>query len=680
MSKFASFPTLVLQKPTSVFSPRSAFMQRSSEVPPSLSRAGSISSRRLERAELRGATGTRIRADALVDTLSASIDAFADAAALKQLGAQLHSLAEKAMARAAALEAAAHEASQALLPASPPAAASHALGRSLLPTLPPQQLFVALLEALLSETGPPAALPVVSHADRLPSGRRGLSLAALRAIRAFYAERGGLDKVMADVCKEARFEASVCAVTASTGLSLAESVVHVAGTSADVPIDVSALVGAATSFFSYSWTGTTLGDMLAAIMRKLEALEAADGVRRFVWIDMFAASQNLLAGRYLPETEAARTELKARDLTAYRARKEDTDTIFESAIDAVGASVPREILLYLSPLTGEWRAPEQPFLLPDRGTPPTDWVRKGPGAISRAWCCFEMVKTLAKGCRLHVVLSPADSDGFEVLLTRRFDEIAGIVAGIDVRDAQISKVEDRDYILREVAELEGGLGSVTARVCEALREWLAAEGKAALGRVVDASERGASVLLRQVASLLRAQGKLEEAAPLYREALEARRATLGDRHPSTLVSINNMASLLQDQGELDAAELLLRESLDVCCATLVPGHRTRLRAHGWLADVLRAKGHLSRAREALGASELDAAHTALGPTVDTTLMLEAIDARLQCAEDGSHNLQPLRTVLARTLASLGPSSPTTHRCERALAEEIARVASPPPAF
>ena len=208
----------------------------------------------------------------------------------------------------------------------------------------PQRLFVSILEALLAAPGPPAALPVVAHAERLPSGKRGLSLPALRAIRDFYASRGALGKVMANVCKEEGFEASVCNLTASTGLSLAESAALVVASSSGggaavaAAGDVSALVGDATSFFSYSWTGTTLGDMLAAIERKVEALEAADGVRRFVWVDMFAASQNLLAGRYLPKSGAERDKLKRRNPEAYRARKEDTDTIFESAIDAVGSS------------------------------------------------------------------------------------------------------------------------------------------------------------------------------------------------------------------------------------------------------------------------------------------------------------------------------------------------------
>eukprot|EP00542_Grammatophora_oceanica_P017498 CAMPEP_0194030852 /NCGR_PEP_ID=MMETSP0009_2-20130614/4181_1 /TAXON_ID=210454 /ORGANISM="Grammatophora oceanica, Strain CCMP 410" /LENGTH=58 /DNA_ID=CAMNT_0038670865 /DNA_START=603 /DNA_END=775 /DNA_ORIENTATION=+ len=57
-----------------------------------------------------------------------------------------------------------------------------------------------------------------------------------------------------------------------------------------------------------------------------------------------------------------------------------------------------------------------------------------------------------------------------------------------------------------------------------------------------------------MAELLRAQGKLEEAAPLYKEALVGYRELLGNKHPRTLDSINNMAILLKDQGKLEEAE------------------------------------------------------------------------------------------------------------------------------
>ena len=455
----------------------------------------------------------------------------------------------------------------------------------------PESLADALFDAIAAARVPKGTLdvPVRPHARRLPSGRRGITRKMLRAIRRFYHARGALGMLVGDLIKKEGFEWSVCALTRSTGLSLIESLALTAEARGEV---VDALIGLATTFFSYSWDGTKLGDMLDAIERRLAELEAADGVTRYVWIDIFAASQTLLSGEF----DAGRYPRGSEEHTA---RKEDTDHVFADAMAAIG-----ELLLYCSPLTAEWPAPNQPFLLPERGAPPAGWLRRGPGAMTRAWCMFELVKALAKGATLHVVLAPADVDGFEELLTRRFDEIAGIVAGIDAADAQITMVEDRDYILAEVAQLEGGIGAVTATVCASLREWLAAEGRAALARM-PREERATSVLQNQLGLLLNDQGKLDEAGGLFREALEARRATLGDRHPDTLDSINNLGMLLQDQGKLDEAGVLYREALEARRATLGDRHSDTLDSMNNLGTLLRAQGKLDEAgvllREALEA-------------------------------------------------------------------------------
>ena len=73
----------------------------------------------------------------------------------------------------------------------------------------------------------------------------------------------------------------------------------------------------------------------------------------------------------------------------------------------------------------------------------------------------------------------------------------------------------------------------------------------------------------------------------------------------------------------------------------------------------------------MDARVLSTARVALGPTVDTTLMLEAwleaVHARLECAAGGG--LSPLKAALERMRTVLGPEHAETRRCAVALAQE-----------
>jgi non-specific serine/threonine protein kinase/serine/threonine-protein kinase len=104
-------------------------------------------------------------------------------------------------------------------------------------------------------------------------------------------------------------------------------------------------------------------------------------------------------------------------------------------------------------------------------------------------------------------------------------------------------------------------------------------------------------------TLLQAQGKLDDAEPLFREALEAQRRTLGDEHPHTLGTINNLGRLFQAQGKLDAAEPLLREALETLRRTRGDEHPHTLVTIESLGRLLRDQGKLDAAepllREAL---------------------------------------------------------------------------------
>ena len=66
----------------------------------------------------------------------------------------------------------------------------------------------------------------------------------------------------------------------------------------------------------------------------------------------------------------------------------------------------------------------------------------------------------------------------------------------------------------------------------------------------------------KLGGLMGAKGEPAAAELLAREALEAKRETLGGRHPGTLASINNLSTLLMDKGD-PADEPLQREALEV---------------------------------------------------------------------------------------------------------------------
>ena len=84
-----------------------------------------------------------------------------------------------------------------------------------------------------------------------------------------------------------------------------------------------------------------------------------------------------------------------------------------------------------------------------------------------------------------------------------------------------------------------------------------------------------------------------------REAMEVSRETLGDRHPDTLISINNLGAVLYAKGDLAAAESLYREALEVQRETLGGRHPDTLTSISNLGTLLHAKGDLATAEPLL---------------------------------------------------------------------------------
>ena len=523
--------------------------------------------------------------------------------------------------------------------------------------------------------------PVLLNSERRRSGQRGMTRALLFGVKAFFEQHNALDKVMQDIVNEHGFPFSACELTKSTGLSLTETLVREAGEGEGIE----ELVGEATCFFSYSWTGTKLRDLLAAIERVLAKLEAADGKRRYVWVDILCASQNLLQG-----------VIKDPDLSS-------AEVGIEDAISTAG-----ELLFYMEPLSLiEWAAPAHPFLLPEQGEPAAGWMRRGPAALTRAWCIFELAKSLSKGCTLHVLLSETSVAQFEDKMRndgRGHRWIGQILGRVDVKQAQITKVEDHAYILGEVKQLPGGLGAINSRVMAALGGWVVGEAQAMLAALPEA-KRGTSPLLSNVAGVLGVQGRLAEAEVLERERLAAKRAEGGDRHPSTLGALNNLADNLRAQGKLAEAEPLLREALAarrevsgnddkqtmnaagnlgkvlLAQGKLAEAEPLLVEAVAWcrktsgfgriyqavLVELRREQGRLAEAEQELGTLVADA-RKGWGPQDLDTLEAEAVAARLRHAQpDGAAaGAAELRAVVERMGEFLGAAHQYTVRWQRVL--------------
>jgi hypothetical protein len=120
--------------------------------------------------------------------------------------------------------------------------------------------------------------------------------------------------------------------------------------------------------------------------------------------------------------------------------------------------------------------------------------------------------------------------------------------------------------------------------------------------------------------LLWSQGRLAEAEPYSRKALEGRRRVLGDEHPDTLNSIHTMGVLLRSQGRLADAQPYYREALATAerlRTEVIGGAQERASFAGELGLVGIASGYAGllieadRGGEALGVLERGRGRAAL---------------------------------------------------------------------
>ena len=305
-------------------------------------------------------------------------------------------------------------------------------------------------------------------------------------------------------------------------------------------------VAPATAFISHAY-----GDEFLGVLDAVKALEVREGTKAFYYFDLLVVNQ------HSHEQEVPFEVLRGE---------------FGESVRAIGCTLL--VLRWANPL---------PLL--------------------RAWCVFEIATTLAVGASLKVLMPPADAADFREALANSFDSIVFKTCRVDVEMAHAEVRTDLDNIHLVIIE-SGGFLKTNQLVVRAMQNWMVDEGMIALDSM-PVQERATSTLINNLANLLKSQGKLSAAEPLYREALTSRRCVLGNEHSDTLASINNLASLLSDKGNLSEAELLYLETLCVRRRIFGNEHLSTLGAINNLALVLSVQGKISEAellyREALAA-------------------------------------------------------------------------------
>jgi len=175
----------------------------------------------------------------------------------------------------------------------------------------------------------------------------------------------------------------------------------------------------------------------------------------------------------------------------------------------------------------------------------------------------------------------------------------------EVAEAEV-RWQDAYSHYKRASELHETFDHLTAYAHMTWRLAKGAEAVAVQQRLVDwaKSEHGNdsaeyASLLNNLASVLREQGRNEEAEGLYREALEIDRATLGEWHPDYASHLNNLGSVVKAQGRYDVAEALYREALEIDRTTLGEGHPNYAMNLGNLGSLLAETDRVAEGRAML---------------------------------------------------------------------------------
>lgn len=212
-------------------------------------------------------------------------------------------------------------------------------------------------------------------------------------------------------------------------------------------------------------------------------------------------------------------------------------------------------------------------------------------------------------------------------------------------------IESRSFI----AELRMVTGDIAGA------EQMLDEAEPIAARVLDTTDSVSMDLeYRRALTFLRTR-RPREAEPRLRALLEKREANLGHSDTQTLATMNALSYVLQDQGKLVEAEPIAKRAVDVLVSTLGREHPTTLNALANYASLL-GESTIGRVDEAIEIyRELDATYARItGPDQPDAIMVQCnLAGLLSNHGDRDESIARIEDALERANRRFGPTHGVT---------------------
>ncbi|CAK0905610.1 unnamed protein product, partial [Prorocentrum cordatum] len=345
--------------------------------------------------------------------------------------------------------------------------------------------------------------------------------------------------------------------------------------------------------------------------------------------------------------------------------------VWHGGLRAAGQQVQRRAGVLAGLL---WLRPEQHHLDERQGSERTKRTIMGPTTLAvmmspweggktlqRAWCCLEIALHALVGHDIVIVLTPAEKERFLDAFRKDFHSIMNNTCTVDVLKAEATKKEDKEWVVKEMQAVEGGVPKINQMIISSIFAALTQVARSAVESAGGDKDAEVAMLCNNLARLLKARGQYgAETEGLMRRALAIGEKALGPQHLDVAIWCNNLARLLQARGQCGAeTEGLMRRALAIGEKALGPQHPHVATGCSNLVQLLQDRGQCGAETEGLMRRALAIGEKALGPQHPAVATRCNNLARL-LQDQGQYGAETeglMRRALAISEKALGPQHP-----------------------